>query len=136
MGFFVPLEIFHSYGVDIIDLCSALMAIEHRGHFSVPQLLLHEASVYNGYLRGPVTPIAERLAVELSLLVFTTRICRGWYSNTQTSACKAKALTQCTTPVVRSLFKTNIRFLEAGTKIRCQIVKPYGTLLLRNLHDF
>ena len=34
----------------------------------------HTASVYNGHLRGPVTltPITERLAVELSLPVLTT----------------------------------------------------------------
>ena len=34
----------------------------------------HGASVYNGHLRGPMalTTIAERLAVELSLPVFTT----------------------------------------------------------------
>ena len=47
------------------------------------------AFVYTGHLRGPVTltPIAERLAVELSLPVSTTRVCRGWDSNTQPSAC-------------------------------------------------
>ena len=47
------------------DRCSALMAIEQWGFFSVPYLLWHRASVYNGYLRGPVTltPNAERLAV-------------------------------------------------------------------------
>ena len=34
-------------------------------------------------LRGPMTltPIAERLTVELSLPVFTTLVCRGWDSN-------------------------------------------------------
>ena len=35
------------------DLCSALMVIEQRDIFSVPQLLWHRASVYNGHLRGP-----------------------------------------------------------------------------------
>ena len=42
--------------------------------FSVPHLLWHGTSVYNSHLRGPVTlsPITERLAVELSLSVFTT----------------------------------------------------------------
>ena len=37
----------------------------------MPHLLRHGASVYNGHLRGPVTltPIAERLAVDLSLPV-------------------------------------------------------------------
>ena len=52
------------------DLRSALMAIEQWGFLSVPHLLINGASVYNSHLRGPVTltPIAEFLAVELSLL--------------------------------------------------------------------
>ena len=81
------------------DLCSALMAIDQWGFFSVSHLLWHGAYVYNGHLRGPVklTPIAERLAVELSLPVFTTKVCRGWDSNTQPSACGANALTNCAT---------------------------------------
>ena len=47
---------------------------EQWGFFSVPHLLWHGASVFNGHLRGPVTltPIAERSAVELSRPVFTT----------------------------------------------------------------
>ena len=42
------------------------------------KLLWHGTSVYNGHLRGPVplTPVAERLAAELSLPVFTTLVCR------------------------------------------------------------
>ena len=38
----------------------------------MPHLLRHGPTVYNGHLRGPVTlaPVAERLAVELSLPVF------------------------------------------------------------------
>ena len=49
-----------------VDQCSTLMVIEQCGFFSVPHLLRHGASVYNGYLRGPVTltPVAERLAAE------------------------------------------------------------------------
>ena len=37
--------------------------------FNVPHLLWHKLIVYNGHIRGPVTltPVAERLAVELSL---------------------------------------------------------------------
>ena len=35
------------------DLCSALMVFEQWGFFGVPHLLWHEASVYNGHLRGP-----------------------------------------------------------------------------------
>ena len=71
-------------------LSSALMAIEQWGFFSVLHLLWHGSSaykVYNGHLRRPVTltPIAERLAVELSLPVFTTYVCRGWDWNTQRS---------------------------------------------------
>ena len=46
-----------------VYLCSALMAIEHWGFFSVPHLLWNGASVYNSHLWGPVTltPIAEHL---------------------------------------------------------------------------
>ena len=38
---------------------------------------------YDGHLRGPVTltPVAERLAKELSLPVFTTQVCRDRRSN-------------------------------------------------------
>ena len=39
-----------------------------------------------------LTSSAERLAVELSLPVLTTWVCRGWDSNTQPSACRANAL--------------------------------------------
>ena len=57
------------------DLCSASWLLKF---FSVSQLLWHGASVYNGHIRGHVTltPIAERLAVELSLPVFTTGLSR------------------------------------------------------------
>ena len=103
-------RIFRSYGdvtitgegLQIFDLCSALMAIEQLGFFSMPHLLWHGASIYYGHLRGPVTltPIAERLALELSLPVFTTWVCRGWDSNTQPSTCGANALSQCATAAV------------------------------------
>ena len=39
-----------------------------------------------------LTPISERLAVELSQPVLTTWVCRGWDSNTQSYACGANAL--------------------------------------------
>ena len=61
-------------------------------------------SVYNGHLRGPVTltPIAERLAVELSLPVYydlgLSRL--GFDSNTQPSTCMANAITHCATAAV------------------------------------
>ena len=68
----------------------------------MPHLMLQEASVYNGYFRGPVTltSVAERLAVELSLLFLTTQVCRGSVSNNHPSACEANALTDCATSAV------------------------------------
>ena len=106
LGFIVPLENFslicrrhHNWWrVANFDLCSALMAIEQWGFFSVPHLLWHGVSVYNYHLRGPVplTPIAERLAVELSLPLFTISVCRGWDSNTQ----PPNALIHCATAAV------------------------------------
>ena len=55
----------------------------------MPHLLLHMASVYNGHLQGPLTlaPIAERLTVELSLPVYTNKVCCDLGSNTHPSAC-------------------------------------------------
>ena len=80
IGIFLPLENFSRiwrrnpcrWRAANFDMCSALMAIEQWGFFSVPQLLWYGESVYSGHLRGPVTltPISERLAVELSLPVF------------------------------------------------------------------
>ena len=46
--------------------------------------------------------ISERLAMELSLPVFTTYVCRGWDSYTQSTACKGNALTHCATAVVKT----------------------------------
>ena len=115
LGFFVPLENFsliwrrhHDlWRAANFNLCSALMAIVLWGFFSVSHLLWHgasRASVYNGHLWGPVTlaPISERLAVELSLSVFTTKVCHGWDSNTQHSACEANALTHCAPNAART----------------------------------
>ena len=51
------------------DLCSALMAIEQWGFFSMSHLLLHGVSVHIGHFRAPVplTPIAEPLAMQLMI---------------------------------------------------------------------
>ena len=67
LGFIVPLDNFsliwrrHHYRwmSANFDLCLALMAIEQWVFFSVPHLLWHGASVYNGLLQGPgtLTPI-------------------------------------------------------------------------------
>ena len=50
------------------------MVIKQLGFFSMPHLLWHGAPMYNGRRPGPVTltPIDERLALELSLPVLTT----------------------------------------------------------------
>ena len=73
-----------------------------------PMLCTHRhcASVYNNHLREfmTLTPIAGRLAVELSLPIFTTKICRGWDSNT-TCACGANALTHCAIAAVNNHMK-------------------------------
>ena len=126
-------RIFHTFGDVTItgegratnfDLYSALMAIEQWGFFSVPHLLWHGLSVYNGHLRGPVTlthtPIAEHLAMELSLPVFTTCVCRGWDSNNHPYACTANVFTHCATAaallwitcITKNLFKCDYRDLN------------------------
>ena len=84
------------------DLCAALMAIEQWEFCGVPHLLWHGATVHNGHLREPLTltPITEHLTLELSLPVFTTKVCRDWDLNTQPSACVADALTHCATAAI------------------------------------
>ena len=63
-----------------------------------------------------LTPIAERLAVELSLTVFTTKVCRGWDSNTQPSVWWANALTNCNTAAVNNTQQLKMhRFIELCT---------------------
>ena len=82
LGFIIPVDNFSHiwnihhcrWRVAIFDLCLALMIIEELGFLIVQHLLWQGTSVYNGHIRGPMTltPIAERLAVELSLPVFAT----------------------------------------------------------------
>ena len=72
-------RIFHSFG-DVTIAVEGLLILTYAWHvrplgsFSVPHLLWHGTSVYDIHLRWPVTlaPNAERLAVELSLHVWTT----------------------------------------------------------------
>ena len=86
-------------GLYILTYARHLSPLSNEGFFSLPHQLWHGAYIYNGHLevRGPVTltPITDRLAVQLSLPVFTTLVRRGWYSNIQPSACRARALTDC-----------------------------------------
>ena len=79
LGFYIPLNKFsliwrrlHYRWRASFDLHSELMVIEQWGCFSVPHVLWRGAAVYNGHHRGTVTliPVAERLAVELSLPVY------------------------------------------------------------------
>ena len=119
VGLIVPLDNFllirthHHYRwrAPNFDLCSALMAIEQWGFFSGPHLLRHGPTVYNGHLRGPVTltPIAGRLAVSSgAVTTCLTKVCHGWDSNTQPSACGANALTHCSVAAVLRNKKTKV----------------------------
>ena len=122
---------FHLFG-DVttanFDLCSALMVIEKWGFFSVSHLLWHGASVYNCYLREPVTltPIAESLAEELSQPVFTSYVCRCWDSNSQPSSYGANALTHCATVAAKFLVRTVRNLICYWSK------KTYGCFIFCN----
>ena len=84
-GFSSHSRMFHSYR-DVTIAGEGLQILTYARHswtlsseerfFSVSHLMWHRASVSNGHLLGPVTlaHIAEHLAVELSLPVFTTRL--------------------------------------------------------------
>ena len=103
--------IFHSYG-NVTITCEGLQILIYALHswplsiavrvLSVPHLPWYGASVYDGHFRGPLilTPVAERLTVELSLPVFTTYVSGGWDLNTLPSAWEANALTDCVTAAV------------------------------------
>ena len=52
-----------------------------------------------------ITHIAERLAVELSVYVLTTYVCRGRDSDIRTSTCGAHALTDCAIPTADNYLK-------------------------------
>ena len=106
-------RIFYSFG-DVNITGERLQISTYKRHlcpplskwefFSMPHILWHGTSVYNGHLRGPVTltPVAERLAVKLSQPVLTTWVCRVWDSNTQPSACDTNALTDFVTAAARN----------------------------------
>ena len=69
-------RMFHSY-VDVTingEDCKFSPILDPHGYWAVSHLLTYGAFVYIGHLWGPVTftPVAERLALELSLPFFTT----------------------------------------------------------------
>ena len=98
-------RIFHSYGDITISVegLPILIYAQHLWHLSPVRVLLRTTPTvtrdipYN--LQGPATlkPITVRLGVELSLSVFTTKVCRGMDSSTQPSACGAIFLNNCAT---------------------------------------
>ena len=108
LGFFVPLENFsliwkrhHYWWMSAnFGLCSALMAIEQCGFFSVLHLMWHDIPFIMVISKDPWH---SRLAVKLSPPVFTTWVRRGWDSNTQPSACWANALMHYATAAVQFL---------------------------------
>ena len=87
LGFSSNPRIFHSYGdvtitdegLKIFTYARHLWPLSSERSLACQNLLWHGASVYDGNLQGPVTltTIAERLAVELSLPVFTTFVASG-----------------------------------------------------------
>ena len=97
LGFIVPLENFaliwrpHHYRwwVSTFNLISALVVIEQWGFFNLQHLLWHGPTLYNGHHWGSVTltPVAERLTVELSLPILSRPGIKPW-----TFACKANAI--------------------------------------------
>ena len=92
-------RIFHSFGDVTIawKSCKFWPMLGTYGHWAVRVLqratpiVTRDICLYicNGHLQGPVilTPIAESIAVKLSLPVFTTWIRCGCDSNTQPFAC-------------------------------------------------
>ena len=93
----------HHYGKFYFDLCSALMVIGLWRFFSVPHLLWHGVSIYNGHL-APRTRDTHNFCRVFASGAVTTCFydfdLLRWDSNTQPSACGANALTDCATAVV------------------------------------
>ena len=119
--------------------CRFWPMLDTHGHWAVfikvPPLLWHGASIYNGHLWGPVTltPIALRLAVELSLPVFYDlgRLSLlGFEFEHQPSACGANALTHCATAAVYSCLYIYIDLLifpYMYISISCGLLKIFKT---------
>ena len=79
LEFFVHSRIFHSYE-DVIITTERLQILTYtHGHWavryiSIPNLLCHGTTVYNGYLWGPMTftPVAGILSIEAVTVCYTT----------------------------------------------------------------
>ena len=83
------------------------------GHWAVRVFLRALSTVTRGirlwyHLLGTMicTSVAERLAMEISLPVFKTYVCRIKDSNSQSFVCKTNALIDCATAALRILLNT------------------------------
>ena len=77
-----------------------------------------------------LTPIAERFAVDLSLPVFTTKVCRSWDSNTQPSSCGANVITHC---AKAAAFKTSGDSSTANRSAICvSVMGPHSYQMSEN----
>ena len=134
------------------DLCSALMAIEQLGFFSMPHLMWHGASVYNGHLRGPVTlaSIAERLVWQWSCHYLFLRL-RSVAAGIRTpNLLLLRPTLNCATAAVTNQLKVNfsvgesilhadvskeilLHILKGGTHVQKHsfdgALKPHGTII-------
>ena len=109
LGIYVPhLRVIHSFGYDTITGENLRILIHGRRSLfwsCEGSLAYHtycdtaRASIYHCHLRGTMTliPVAELLALELSLPGFATYVCRALDSNTKPSAFDVNAQTDCAT---------------------------------------
>ena len=107
LGIYVPhLRVIHSFGYDTItgENLRILIHGRHSLFWNCEGSLAYHtycdtarASIYHCHLRGTMTliPVAELLALELSLPGFTTYVCRALDSNTKPSAFNVNAQTDC-----------------------------------------
>ena len=134
----VSLEFFHSYGDVIIrwkddefDRYSALMAIEQRLLFSVPHILWNGASASG----GPVIHLFPSVLLWSCHYVYLRH--RSVVAEIRTlltpSACKANALTHCTTAAVHRKGKetVNCTFKKSMQGECMQVFQKFG----RNPND-
>ena len=102
VGIFHPTGEFFNHG----DFTIAGERLGTHGHWTVRVLQRATPTVTH-------TPFPERLALEMSLPVFTTLVCRGWDSNTQPSTCKSNVLSLCANTAVKYQCTCKIKNYEA-----------------------
>ena len=105
-------RVFHSYrdftitgeGQQILTYAWHSWPLSSEGSLACHACCDTGAFVYYGHFPGPatLTPIAERLTVDLSQPFLTAQVYRRWDQNTQHSACGATAFTHCNFTVIIS----------------------------------